>query len=409
MSAARPARAAGVLLHVTSLPGGRLGDEARAFVDWLRDAGQSWWQVLPVTPPDEAGSPYRSPSAFAGWRGFLEEPDAPVSGAERDAFRAANAYWIEDWESFAGGDAVDDQVRFDREWSALRAYAAERGVRIMGDLPIFVADKGADHRSHPGLFRNDLVTGCPPDFFSEDGQWWGNPVYDWPAMRRDGYRWWAERFARMMALHDMVRVDHFRGFVAGWGIPRRARTAKSGRWRRAPGIHLFDAVTRQVPDLSLVAEDLGVITPAVERLRVELGLPGMAVLHFGFDGPPDNVHRPENHTEDRVVYTGTHDNQTSQGWWAAATPEQRQGVVAAAREAGVEDPEPWWMLVRLAHASPGRLAVIPAQDILGLGDEARMNTPGTAEGNWTWRLETGQLAARHAERLYAATAASGRL
>lgn len=402
------ARSAGVLAHVTSLPGGRLGDPARAFVDWLRDARQSWWQILPVTPPDEHGSPYRSPSAFAGWAGLLEDPAAAVTGAERDAFRRRHAYWIDGWERFAGDGAVDDQVRFAREWGALRAYARERGVRIMGDVPIFVAWGGADHVGHPRYFRDDLVTGCPPDAFTEDGQLWGNPAYDWPAMRRDGYRWWIERFRRAMELHDMVRVDHFRGFVAGWGVPRGDETARNGRWRRGPGKALFDAVAGAVPGLDLLAEDLGVITPPVERLRRALGLPGMVVLHFGFDGPPGNVNRPGNITEDRVAYTGTHDNQTTLGWWHAARPEQRAAAVCAARERGIDDPEPWWMMIRLAMASPARTAIISLQDVLGLGEEARMNHPGTSEGNWSWRLEPGALGARHAERMAAASAASGR-
>ena len=402
------ARSAGVLLHVTSLPGGRLGDPARAFVGWLRDARQSWWQILPVTPPDEHGSPYRSPSAFAGWPGLLEDPGARVTGAERDAFRRRHAYWIDGWERFAGDGALDDQVRFDREWGALRAYAAERGVRIMGDVPIFVAWGGADHAGHPRFFRDDLVTGCPPDAYTEDGQLWGNPAYDWPALQRDGYRWWAERFRRAMDLHDMVRIDHFRGFVAGWGVPRADDTARNGRWRRGPGRALFDAVASAVPRLDLLAEDLGVITPPVDRLRRALGLPGMAVLHFGFDGPPENVNRPANITEDRVAYTGTHDNQTTLGWWHAARPEQRAAVVYAARERGIEDAEPWWMMIRLAMQSPARLAITPLQDVLGLGDEARMNHPGTSEGNWSWRLEPDALGPRHAERLAAATAAAGR-
>lgn len=404
----RPARESGVLLHVTSLPSGRLGDDARAFVDWLRDAGQRWWQILPVTPPDEHHSPYRSMSAFAGWEGLLEDPQAPVTGRERDAFRRRHAFWIEGWERFAGGDAVDDQVRFAREWDALRAYARERGVRIMGDLPIFVAWGGADHREHPELFNDALVTGCPPDAFTADGQLWGNPVYDWPALWRRGYRWWVERFRRTMQLHDMVRVDHFRGFVAGWGVPAGDATARGGRWRRGPGQALFDAVAREVPDLALVAENLGVITPPVEALRRHLGLPGMAVLQFAFDGRPDNEHHPDHITEDTVAYPGTHDNQTVQGWWSDASGDQRAAVVAAARARDITDPEPWWMFTRLALESPARLAVIAAQDIIGLGDEARMNSPGTEDGNWTWRMPRRSLGDRHAERLLAATARAGR-
>ena len=188
-------RRAGVLLHVTSLPGGRLGREAFRFVDWLADAGQSWWQVLPLTPPDRHGSPYKSPSAFAGWPGLLARPRAPVRAAEAADFRDRNAVWIDDWVRAAGRDALADQVRFDREWSALRAYAADRGVRIMGDVPFYVAPRGADVRAHPHLFRTDLVAGVPPDAFTASGQLWGNPTYDWPAMREEGDAWWIARLA----------------------------------------------------------------------------------------------------------------------------------------------------------------------------------------------------------------------
>lgn len=402
-------RASGVLLHPTSLPGGRLGPEARRFVDWLVSAGQTWWQVLPLTPPDDHGSPYASTSAFAGWPGLLEEPDAPVSAVAERAYRERHAYWIDDWERFAGPGAVADQVRFDREWAALREYAAARGVRIMGDIPIFVSAAGADHAAHPGFFRTDVVTGVPPDAFSDTGQLWRNPVYDWPALRRDGYRWWVERFRRSLQLHDMVRVDHFRGFVAGWEVPRDAPTAASGRWRRGPGMGLFRAVTAELGPLPLVAEDLGVITPPVTALRTGLGLPGMAVLHFGFDGGRGNPHHPDHHGSDTVVYTGTHDNQTSRGWWQDTDAAVHAAVDTAAARRGIDDPDPVWRIVRLALASRARLAIIPAQDVLGLGDEARMNTPATQDGNWSWRMGAGALTPALARRLRAATAHGGRL
>ncbi len=401
-------RATGVLLHPTSLPGGRLGEAAHAFVDRLAEAGCTLWQILPVTPPDETGSPYRSPSAFAGWPGLLADPDAPVTDAERDAFRARHAYWIGDWERFAGGDAVADQVRFGREWAALRAYAAARGVRIMGDIPIFVAAGGADHRAHPELFRTGLVTGCPPDAFSETGQLWGNPVYDWPAMRRDGYRWWIERVRRALELHDLVRIDHFRGFVAGWEVDARARTAARGRWRRGPGLALFEAVQAELGALPLVAEDLGVITPPVVALRRALGVPGMLVLQFAFSGGPRNPYHPRNHTADAVVYTGTHDNATTRGWWADASEDEHRAADAAALEAGITDPDPVWRLIEMALGSPARLAVVPMQDLLGLGDDARMNTPATSSGNWAWRMEEGAFTPDLARRLRDLAARHGR-
>ena len=221
-------RRAGVLLPVGSLPDGRLGSAAFAFVDWLADAGQAWWQVLPITPPDRYGSPYASPSAFASWRGYLAAPRAAVSAGAVSDFRERNGYWIDDWARAAGPGALEDQVRVDREWRSLRDHAASRGVRILGDLPFYVAPRGADVRAHPGLFRSDPIAGVPPDAFTADGQLWGNPTYDWAAMRADGYRWWIERLRRSHELFDSLRIDHFRAFVAWWGVPRGARTARSG-------------------------------------------------------------------------------------------------------------------------------------------------------------------------------------
>jgi 4-alpha-glucanotransferase len=401
-------RSSGILLHPTSLPGGRLGTEARRFVDWLAAAGQRWWQVLPLGPPDETGSPYQTSSAFAGWTGLLAEPDAPVTSAELETFVAGHAYWIGPWEDFSGPDAIAGQVRFEREWSSLRAYAAERGVRLVGDLPIYVAQGGADHVTWPELFQQGVVGGVPPDAFTANGQLWGNPVYDWKAMRETGYRWWIERFRRTFELVDLTRVDHFRGFVAYWAVPADRRTARTGVWRRASGRELFDVVRTELGDLPVIAEDLGVITPAVERLRDQLELPGMLVLQFGFGPSADNPHRFERHAENRVVYTGTHDNDTTAGWWAGASDVERAAVLRELRRAGIETADPVWGLIELAYASPARVAIVPVQDVLGLGSEARMNTPGSTEGNWSWRLEPGQLTDELAARLRAAAHASGR-
>src|SRR5579863_6700844 len=277
-------RSSGVQLHVTSLPGGRLGAPALAFVDWLAAAGQSWWQMLPLGPPDEFDSPYRSPSAFAASPALLAKPDARVTAAEVEDFVARHPYWMGTWASFAGDDAIADQVRFEREWAALRKYAADRGVRLIGDVPIYVSDEGADVASRPELFQRGEVAGAPPDALSATGQLWGNPLYDWPVHRATGFRWWRERFRRTFELVDLSRVDHFRGFVSYWSVPARNKTALRGRWRRGPGRELFDAVKRELGDLPLIAEDLGVVTPAVYRLRDELGLPGMAILLWGFGG-----------------------------------------------------------------------------------------------------------------------------
>jgi 4-alpha-glucanotransferase len=401
-------RSSGILLHLTSLPSGRLDEEAYRFVDWLAAAGQSWWQILPLGPPDESGSPYRAASAFAAWNGFLAEPDAAVTTEELERYVARHAYWIGAWAEFAGDDAVADQVRFEREWGALRAYAEERGVRLIGDLPIYVAPGGADERGWPELFQRGRVSGVPPDDWSATGQLWGNPLYDWATMRSTNYRWWVERFRRTFELVDVTRIDHFRAFVAYWAVSARAKTARRGTWRRGPGRRLFDAARAQLGELPLIAEDLGVITPPVEQLRNELGLPGMIILQFALSEGMKNPQRPGGEEENRVVYTGTHDNDTTVGWWEHAGDGERENVARALEAAGIEEPDPHWALIRLALASRARLALIPAQDVLGLGTEARMNTPGKADGNWSWRLERGQLTDALAARLRELTVAARR-
>ncbi|MGH2934256.1 MAG: 4-alpha-glucanotransferase [Gaiellaceae bacterium] len=385
-------RSSGILLHPTSLPGGKLGPEAYRFVDWLAEAGQSWWQMLPLGPPDEFASPYRTTSAFAASPALLAEPDAPVSVEEVEDFAARHRYWIGSWP------AIADQVRFEREWSALRRYARERGVGLIGDVPIYVSDEGADVVAWPELFADGEVAGAPPDSLSANGQHWGNPLYHWPAHRLTGYRWWIERFTRVLELVDVARIDHFRGFVSYWAIPARHKTARRGRWRRGPGIELF----RAVGDLPLIAEDLGVITPAVYRLRDRLGLPGMVVLHWAFGGKRSNLHAPANHRVNLVVYTSTHDTDTTVGWFHDLTRRQRE-------QTGLDPAEPHWGLIEIAMRSRASLAIVPAQDVLGLGSDARMNRPGQPYGNWTWRLAPGQLTDELAQRLRAATARGRRL
>ena len=397
-------RSSGVQLHPTSLPSGRLGREAYAFVDWLADAGQSWWQMLPLGPPDRYGSPYKAKSAFAAWPGLLGEPGARVTRDEELDFRERNAFWIEDWIRFGGRDALADQVRFDREWAALRRYALDRDVKLIGDVPIYVAPGSADHRAHPELFQDGAVAGTPPDAFTDKGQLWGNPLYDWPALRRRGYRWWIERLRRTFDLYDLARIDHFRGFVSYWAVPRGARHALSGRWKRGPGRAVFDAAAAELGDLPLIAEDLGVITPAVERLRDGLGLPGMAILQYHFDPDPDSPHNLANHRERQVVYTGTHDHDTVRGWYESLPAERRAKV--GAQLADADDPR--WALIELAFSSRAAIAMVQAQDVLGLGSEARMNMPGTAKGSWQWRLREGGLTRDLARRLRAASEAAGR-
>jgi 4-alpha-glucanotransferase len=395
-------RSNGVLLHMSSLPGRKLGREAYRFVDWLVEAGQSWWALLPLGPPDWAGSPYASASAFAGHVGYLEKPRAPASTAELETFVAREHYWIADWAAFAGPGAIADQVRFDREWSALRRYAADRGVRLLGDIPIYVAQGGGDFRAHPELFQRGVVAGAPPDALSAVGQLWGNPLYDWTAMRAQGYRWWIERLRRTFQLYDLARLDHFRGFVSYWAVPEGHRTAKRGRWRRGPGADLFLTAERRLGKLPLVAEDLGVITQRVEEVRDELGFPGMVVMQFGYEGPASNVHRLENHPRRAVVYVGTHDCDTALGWWRGLSRRQR-------RATGLPGVEPSWELTEAALSSRAELAIVQAQDVVGLGSEARMNMPGTSKGNWRWRLRPGQLTREHAKRLREATGRAGRL
>ena len=392
-------RASGILLHPTSLPDGVLGRHAYRFVDWLARAGQRWWQMLPLGPPDETGSPYTSASAFAGSPALLAKPRARVSRREAQEFRARHAYWIDDWCELGG--TLDGQVRFEREWQALRAYAARRGIRVFGDMPIYVAQGSVDQRAHPELFQRGVVAGVPPDAFTATGQLWGNPLYDWRAMRADGYRWWIERFRRTLELVDLTRVDHFRGFVAYWAVPSRHRNAARGRWRRGPGAAVFDAVERELGPLPVVAEDLGMITEPVRRLRRRLGFPGMVVLQFSFGGGPRNSHRPANHEEQSVVYTGTHDNDTTRGWWESLVGDERAAT-------GLDPKDPVWSLLALAWRSRPALAIAPLQDVLDLGSEARMNLPGTQDGNWAWRYRPEQLTGDLADRLRRLTKAARR-
>jgi 4-alpha-glucanotransferase len=395
-------RSAGVLLHPTSLPSGKLDREAYRFVDWLAAAGQSWWQVLPLGPPDEFGSPYRSPSAFAASPQLLARPDARVTEAEVEDFVARHPFWTGGWACFAGRDSLADQVRFESEWNALRAHAAERGIRLIGDLPIYVADQGADLECWPELFAHGEVAGAPPDALSATGQRWGNPLYDWHVHRATGFRWWRERFRRTFELVDLCRIDHFRGFVSYWAIPERNSTAKRGHWRPGPGADLFRAVEGELGDLPLIAEDLGHITPPVHRLRDELGLPGMVVLLWSFRRKRGNPHARENHRANSVAYTSTHDTDTAVGWFSSLRPGERAAT-------GLDQSEPHWGLIELAYGSRAGLALAPAQDVLGLGSEARMNQPGRTEGNWRWRLEQGALTPALARRLRRVAEQHGRV
>ena len=371
-------RTSGVQLHPTSLPSGRLGPDAYAWVDWLAAAGQTWWQMLPLGPPDEHDSPYKSASAFAASPKLLGSPSAPVSAAERIDFRDRASDWIEDWLAFAGEDALDDQVRFDREWT--RAARPRERARREAD------------RRHPDLRRTRLRRPAraprdlqgrrrrrrPAGHLHRQGPALGQPLVRLAGAAPEGYAWWIARFKRVFELFDLARIDHFRGFTAYWAVPADAEFALSGSWKRGPGRAPFDAAREVLGELPLIAEDLGVITPPVTRLRESLGLPGMSVLQFGFTpGEEHTVHVPENNSVDQVVYTGTHDSDTIRGWYASITPAQRALVAAALARRGIEDPEIHWALIRLVFASPAVIAMIQVQDALGLGSEGRMNQPGS--------------------------------
>lgn len=305
------------------------------------------------------------------------------------------------------------QFLFDRQWGELRRYAYGRGIFLVGDVPIFVAHDSADVWAHPELFELDarglptVVSGVPPDYFSATGQRWGNPLYRWDVLARDGYRWWVERFRRTLEMVDIARIDHFRGFESYWEVPAHEPTALHGRWMPGPGTRLFEAVVRELGPLPLIAEDLGIITPEVEALRDALGLPGMRVLQFAFGGDdPKNPHLPGNYDRETVAYTGTHDNNTALGWYRdEATPGAR---AALARLSG-RHAEPNWEMIDVVLSSRADVAIVPLQDVLGLGSEGRMNTPGSINGDWLWRYGDGELTRDLAARLREITAQTGRL
>jgi 4-alpha-glucanotransferase len=284
------------------------------------------------------------------------------------------------------------QFIFFRQLERLRKYAKDRGVRLIGDLPIFVSPDSATVWTRPELFQLDrqrrpkAVAGVPPDFFSETGQRWGNPLYDWDAMQRDGFSWWIDRVRATLAQVDLVRIDHFRGFAGYWRIPASSPTAETGQWVAAPGVELFKALRKALGRLPFIAEDLGVITPDVEALRDRFGLPGMRVLQFGFDGGAENPFLPHNYVPPSVAYTGTHDNDTTVGWFRSLDRRTRRAVD---RYAPGARSDPAWAMMRLAWASVSKLAIAPAQDVLRLDARARMNVPGLALGNWSWRMREG--------------------
>jgi len=473
-------RAAGVLLHPTSLPGpggiGSLGEESFAFLDWVQSAGLRLWQVLPLNPPGFGNSPYGCLSSYAGNPLLISLPSQDVpstdhvdfdrvrefkhaalresfakfrAGEDRTAltaFERDNA-WLPDWALFAalkeqhGGrpwpewppelafrdkEAIArarrelaDEIRFHKyaqwlfftQWAAVRRAAAARGITIMGDVPIYVAWDSADVWANRHLFQLDdrgcptVVAGVPPDYFSETGQRWGNPLYRWDALRETRFRWWVSRIRAALRFADIVRMDHFRGFAAYWEIPAHEPTAIHGRWVPAPGKALFDAVRSALGGLPLVAEDLGHITEEVHELRRAIGIPGMRILQFAFQ-QPDSPHLPHAFPPETVVYSGTHDNDTARGWFENATEEERAAVATYLGLDDVNDAA--WTLIRAAFTSVAETAIVPVQDILDLGSEARMNMPGDERGNWSWRLRAGALTAEHAAQVRGLAEVSGR-
>ena len=475
-------RSAGILLHPTSLPGkygiGDLGNEAFKFIDFLKDAGQTLWQVFPLGPTGYGDSPYQCFSAFAGnpllispdklkEEGFLSKKDLaklPESTPQKidygkaieykkalhrkaynnfvndskklekefDEFCLQHKTWLDDYALFISakeyhnGDAwsnwdkelvlrteeaikkldekLKDDIRyhkfvqfiFFRQWKAVRKYANENGIKIIGDMPIFIAYDSVDLWAHKELFTVDeegkltFVAGVPPDYFSATGQLWGNPLYKWKEMEKDEFLWWRKRFENLLGLVDIIRIDHFRGFEAYWKIPGDAETAIDGKWVKAPGEKLFLTLKKYLGDLPILAEDLGVITQQVEDLRDQFNFPGMKVLQFAFGKGMENKFLPHNYIPNCVVYTGTHDNDTTRAYFEKEKKNGGDIFTHLQKYLNYYGDNVVFELIRLAYSSVAVFVVIPMQDILNLGGEARMNFPSTLGGNWTWRFTWDQ-------------------
>ena len=490
-------RKSGILLPIFSLPSkygiGALSKEAYEFVDFLKKAGQSYWQILPLGPTGYGDSPYQSFSTFAGNPYFIDleeliqdgyltkaECKAPVwSGhpcyvdydkifdarfvllrkayerskanppANMELFLQENALWVEDYALFMAlkdgfeGKAwnewpediklrkpkalakyrkqYEDDIRyyifqqyyFAKQWKALKEYANQKGISIVGDIPIYVAFDSADTWANPELFQLDdlctpiAVAGCPPDFFSATGQLWGNPLYRWDYHKKTGYDWWMRRMAHCFGLYDVVRIDHFRGFDEYYSIPYGDPTAEFGHWEKGPGYELFDVMKKKLGKKEVIAEDLGFLTPSVLKLVAKTGYPGMKIIEFAFDDDEQNAYLPHNYKQNCIVYTGTHDNDTVLGWYQSLGRKSR---AFAKRYVGIRGrKEVNWQFIRLAMASVADTCIIPMQDYLGLGKEARINTPSTLGTNWKWRMAEGALSEELAARIYEMTKTYARL
>ena len=488
-------RTSGVLMHITSLPGaygvGTMGKGAYKFVDFLKSAGQSLWQILPLTPTGYGDSPYQSCSTFAGnhylidlellvedgllkeeeldgiqWSvseeavdfGLLYNNRLKVLTLAYERFNADEAFvqfcrenssWLSDFSLFMalkeelGGKPwfnwedglkyrdpeaiwsarrrLQDRIRFFsfvqylflKQWNALRDYAHKNGVKIIGDVPIYVPYDSVEVWSAPELFQLDeqlqpvAVAGCPPDAFSEDGQLWGNPLYRWDVHEKDGFGWWLRRMEAAGKWYDIVRIDHFRGFEAYWSVPYGDTTAKGGKWVTGPGMAFINALKKGLPRLELIAEDLGFLTPEVLQLRDDSGWPGMKILGFAFDSREPSEYLPYNYPVNSVCYTGTHDNMTTRQWFDTASAdavEYATEYMTLSKEEGLV-----WGMIRTAMSSRSDKCVIPMQDFLDLGAEARMNFPGKPSGNWTWRMRNDALTPALAEKINKLTKLYGRI
>jgi len=493
-------RASGVLMHVTSLPSpygiGDVGPSAIAWIDRLHEAGQRWWQALPLGPTGYGDSPYQLLSSFAGnvllispdwliedrllsasdcaglsfsattvefdavkqfkyalletaWRNFSAGARPDLRPAF-EQFQDEEAHWLDDYALFRALKAryrgasylqwpeelvrrapaalerarrdlasLIEQIRFaqfllSRQAARLKAHARAKGVRLIGDLPFFVSPDSSDVWANPELFLLDaqhrlrVVAGVPPDYFSAQGQLWGNPVYDWAALAARGYSWCIDRARSLLAHVDAIRLDHFRGFAAAWHVPFGAPTAQSGQWIPGPGADFFRAVQKALAGLPFLAEDLGIITPDVSALRDGFQIPGTRVLQFAFDGHSDNPYLPHNYVPNTVVYTGTHDNATTRGWYEDLPDAERSNLWRYLKREGGSSADVSPALLHLAWSSVAALAIAPLQDVLNLGKSARMNQPGSAEGNWRWRSTDEMMSASGFESLRDLTRASAR-
>ena len=447
-------RGAGILLHVTSLPTGDLAS-AKEFIDQLADAGQRYWQVLPLNQTAYGGSPYGCLSAFAGNVELLEARDRSIEAfdefrntqdqdlaSEFHRFCRENWFWLDDYALFqvlrsvneykawnewdrplrarepdALKQALEDhderlfqekflQFVFFRKWQDVRAFANEKGVRIIGDIPIYVNFDSADVWCNQSKFKLNedgspaFVAGVPPDYFSSTGQLWGFPVYDWKAMRGDRFSWWIERVKLNLRLFDIVRIDHFIGLIRAYQVPGDHTTAESGEWIDVPCKEFFATLTNLIGDLPFIAEDLGEVTREVEDLRDSFGIAPMRVLQFAFGGDPHNIHLTHNHVPHAVVYTATHDNETTVGWYRSGSkPRKRPHIKHCLKYLKSSGKEINWDMISEAYSSVGEIAIVPMQDVLGLDNSARMNTPGSMDNNWIWRTSDDELANADWERL----------